>query len=339
MNIKKLEKHISEKYPSYRVSQIVDAVYQKYVSSFSEIKSLPKALILDLENNFRILTFDLDILKTSKKRNAHKASLILADGFKVETALLRSSKGGWTACISSQVGCQMMCEFCATGKAGLKRSLNFYEISDQVLFWQQQIKNLKLDGRLTNIVFMGMGEPFKNWDNVKSAVNLISDKKFMGFGHRHITISTVGLPHGILSLAKEFPQINLAVSLNFVTDKKRNKYMPVNRSHNLLKIKNSLVKYFKLTRRKIFLEYILFDNLNDSINDAELLVDFVNSVDRKLLHINLIRYNYTGASFSSSNTKKAKYFKEYLANNSISVTIRQSLGDDIDAACGQLATR
>jgi adenine C2-methylase RlmN of 23S rRNA A2503 and tRNA A37 len=236
------------------------------------------------------------------------------------------------------------CDFCATGKMGFKRNLSAEEITDQVLFWIQYLKgfrNSKFEIRnydVSNIVFMGMGEPFLNWENVKQSLKILMDKNLFGFGSRSISISTVGIPQGIKELAKEFPQINLAISLHFAFDEKRNKYMTINKEYNLNQIKTAIQGYIKQTKRKVFIEYLMLNDINDNTEDADNLIKFLISIhDNYLLHVNLIRYHKTPGSFSPSSNNKIHKFKDYLEKNNVSVTIRKSLGEEIFAACGQLA--
>jgi adenine C2-methylase RlmN of 23S rRNA A2503 and tRNA A37 len=194
---------------------------------------------------------------------------------------------------------------------------------------------------ITNIVYMGMGEPFLNFEEVKKSLECLTNPDFFGFGSRSISVSTAGIPDGINNLAQEFPQMNLAISLHFATDEIRNKFMPINKKNNLEALRNSLRNYFTKTNRKVFLEYILLEDVNDSMEDAQNLIKYIKSIGhQKLLHINLIRYNSTSNDdLKSSSAGVAKEFKNYLSQNGINVTIRKSLGLDIQGACGQLAGR
>jgi adenine C2-methylase RlmN of 23S rRNA A2503 and tRNA A37 len=183
-----------------------------------------------------------------------------------------------------------------------------------------------------------MGEPFLNWDNVKESLKILMDRKLFGFGSRSISVSTAGIPDGIKELAKEFPQINLAISLHFAADEKRSKYMAINQQYDLTRIKTAIEGYLKQTKRKVFIEYLMIDNINDNAEDAENLIKFLRSIHNNyLLHVNLIRYHKTSGNFNPSSSNKIHKFKDYLDKNKISVTIRKSLGEEIFAACGQLA--
>ncbi|MDP2860646.1 MAG: 23S rRNA (adenine(2503)-C(2))-methyltransferase RlmN [bacterium] len=343
MDISKLETTLKENnQPKFRLNQIKKAIYQDGVSSFSKITSLPKDLREKLNEELPILSFSVEKILDSK--DAHKALLKLNDGNFIETVLISPKPKIWSVCVSSQVGCALGCDFCATGKMGFKRNLSSEEITDQVLFWKQYLngfRNSKFEIRnydVSNIVYMGMGEPFLNWDNVRQSLKILMDKNLFAFGSRSISISTAGIPDGIKALAKEFPQINLAISLHFTTDEKRSKYMAINQQYNLGQLKTAIEEYIKQTKRKVFIEYLMIDNINDNIEDAENLVEFLKSIrSNYLLHVNLIRYHKTSGNFSSSSNNKIHKFKDYLDKNKISVTIRKSLGEEIFAACGQLA--
>ncbi|MDQ1284404.1 MAG: Radical core protein [Patescibacteria group bacterium] len=337
MDIGKLEKILQEDgQPKFRLAQIKKAVFQDGVSSFQEISTVPKGLRGFLEKNMDILPFSLEEIKLSKDKLSAKALLKLQDGNFTETVLMPGSSGAFTVCVSSQIGCPLGCAFCATGKGGFERNLTSEEITGQVLFWRQYLK--KNGGNISNIVFMGMGEPFLNWENVKKSLRELTDPGLFGFGSRSISVSTAGVSDGISKLAKEFPQVNLAVSLHFADDGRRGEFMPINKKFNLTTLRENLHRYLLKTRRKVMLEYIMLAGENDSLTDAKKLVEYVKSIGRlQLLHVNLISYNRTLGEFSGSSVKTISQFKEYLLKNGISATVRKSLGADISGACGQLA--
>jgi 23S rRNA (adenine(2503)-C(2))-methyltransferase len=346
MNLEKLKEVLKvNKQPIFRLRQTIKAVYQDGVSSFGEISTLPQNLREILEKEIAILPFSIEKIFVSRDERSIKTLLKLIDGNFVETVLISPKPEVWSACISSQVGCPMGCLFCATGKSGFKRNLTAEEITGQILFWKQYLKNsLKLNppaggqNLKFTIVFMGMGEPFLNWENVREGLKILTDKDMFGFSSRSISISTCGIPEGIKKLAKEFPQVNLAISLHFASDKKRSEFMPINEKYDLDEIKKALEKYFAVTRRKVFIEYIMLAGENDSLRDAEKLAEYLKSIgDTHLLHVNLIRYNITSGRFSPSPENKIQDFKNYLLKKHLSVTIRKSLGEDIEGACGQLA--
>ncbi len=287
----------------------------------------------------------------------------------IETVLISPKPGTWSACISCQVGCAMGCRFCATGKMGFKRNLTAEEITDQILFWKQYLaKNLKSkilnpktdsaennqednlipfqnskfeiqNSDVSNIVFMGMGEPFNNWEHVSQSIKDLTNEKLFGFGSRSLSVSTSGIASGIEKLASNFPQVNLAISLHFASDEKRDRYMPVNKVDNLESLKKALQKYFQVTKRKVFLEYIMLDGVNDAALDAKMLAQYLHSVgNAHLLHVNLIRYNATSADLKPSSKTRTQLFKKELEKYFINATIRKSLGEEIKGACGQLAS-
>jgi len=339
MQIKDLSEFIEKyKLPKYRFKQIIKAVYVEAVSDFSEITTIPKDLRERLGQEINILSFSVVQVLAAKDKKSFKALLALSDGQKIETVLISPLPGQWSVCVSSQAGCALGCKFCATGAFGPGRNLSAEEICDQVLFWQQYLKENKISGSFSNVVFMGMGEPFLNYDEVKKSIFKLLDPELFNFSARHISVSTVGIPTEIKSFAKDFPQLNLAISLVSAFDKKRSELMPINKQFDLAKIKKALDFYLEKTRRKVFLEYIMFKNINDSEKDADKLTEFIRLFERKdLLHVNLIHYNQGAAGLEPSSKDKIRQFKNYLLRNKISVTIRKSLGDEIQAACGQLA--
>jgi len=334
VDIQKLELFLKENdQPKFRLEQIKKAIYQDGINSFLDITALPKDLREALDKNIEILPFKLEKVLTSKDEKSYKALLKLKDGNLIETVLISPKPGLWSVCISCQSGCSLGCKFCATGQMGFIRDLTAEEISSQVLFWKQYLRKI-----ISNIVYMGMGEPFLNWENVKESLKTLTDKNLFNFGSRSISISTAGIPEGIEKMAKEFPQINLAISLHFADNKKREEFMAINKKYDLEEIKKAIQNYLEKTKRKVFIEYLMLDSINDNTEDADNLIKFLKSIDANyLLHVNLIRYNQTSETLKPSSNNKVHKFKEYLEKNNISVTIRKSLGDEINAACGQLA--
>lgn len=338
MQIKKIKEFLdANSVPAYRLKQIMKAIYSDSIDSFLDITTISKDLRQKMSEEIKMLSFEVDEVLASDTKESFKARLKLADGNFIETVLLKQ-KDSWSVCISSQVGCAMGCRFCATGALGFMRSLTSEEITDQVLFWKQYLKKNSLDNYLTSIVFMGMGEPFNNYKEVKRSIEILTDETVFNFGMRHISVSTSGLPAGIKQLAKDFGQINLAISIIVADDAKRSHLMRVNEQFDLGEIKKALDVYFKTTNRKVFLEYIMFKDFNDSIEDAENLIKFVKSNMRPdLLHVNLINYNTSSGDFLPSDREVVVKFKDYLTKNRVSATVRRSLGEEIKAACGQLA--
>lgn len=347
MNLQNLEQFLKDNnQPNFRLKQIKKAIFQDGVSAWSEITTLSKELREILEKEMQILSFDVEKVLISKDNQSVKALLKFQDGEMIETVLLSSEKN-WTVCVSSQVGCPLNCAFCATGREGFRRNLTAEEITDQILFWKQYLKkfqNSKLkiqNSTVSNIVYMGMGEPFLNWDQVKKSLEDLINPELFGFGSRSISVSTAGIPEGIEIFTANFPQMNLAISLHFAEDEMRSRYMPISRQYNLKEIRETLKKYFQKSKRKVFIEYILFRGLNDSPQDARKLSEYLKSIGHSyLLHVNLIAYNaeYEKTDkFRASSRDDALKFKNCLEESHINVTIRKSLGNDIQGACGQLA--
>jgi len=350
MDIKKLQQFLDENgLPKFRLGQIQKAIFTDGVFSFGEITTLSKELREKMEKELRLLSFEIEKVLTAKDGQSIKALLKLHSGDLIETVLISPKPGIWSACISCQVGCAMGCRFCATGKMGFKRDLTAEEITDQILFWKQYLKKnssdlfenceLKIENcDVNNIVYMGMGEPFNNWKEVSESIKILTDEKLFGFGSRSISVSTSGIAEGIERMANEFPQVNLAISLHFASNEKRNRFMPINKKDNLENLRDALKKYFTITKRKVFLEYIMLDGINDTALDAKLLADFIYSIgNTHLLHMNLIRYNMTSEELKPSSKTRTQLFKQELEKHNINATIRKSLGEEIEAACGQLA--
>lgn len=340
MDLIKLEQFLKEnKQPAFRLKQIKKAVFQDAITSFEKVTVLPKDLRDGLAKNFSILSFKEKSLLGSKDEKSYKALVELGDKKVIETVLLNMRPGFWSVCVSSQAGCAMKCSFCATGVGGFFRNLSPEEIWGQVLFWKNFIMKNKIDGHISNVVYMGMGEPFNNIENVFESIRVLTDKDMIGLGQRSISVSTCGILSGIERFAAEFPQVNLAISLHAADDKLRSEIMPVNKTYNLEKLAESLRNYFKKANRKIFIEYILLDHKNDSPENAKELARYLRSIGHThLLHINLIVFNEIfGSSFKPSSRARAVEFEKYLIKDGFNATIRKSLGQDIQGACGQLA--
>lgn len=340
MDFKKLEQFLKDnKQPAFRLKQIQKAVFCDDVISFYDMTVLPKDLRELLENKFKILPFQIKSISESKDKKSFKALLELSDKKVIETVLLNMNTGYWSVCVSSQAGCAMRCSFCATGAGGFFRNLTPDEIWGQVLFWKQYIRTESLFGKISNTVYMGMGEPFNNIDNVFESIKVLVDPDMFGFGQRSISVSTCGIVTGIEKFAGIFPQVNLAVSLHGANDKLRSEIMPVNKTYNLQKLAESLKEYFKKSNRKVFIEYILLDGVNDGPKNVKELVDYLKGIGHThLLHINLIVFNkIAGSLFNPSARARAVEFEKYLIKSGFNATIRKSLGQDIEGACGQLA--
>jgi 23S rRNA (adenine(2503)-C(2))-methyltransferase len=323
--------------PKFRWDQVRQAVYGRAVQSYDEVAVLPADLRERLKAEAPILSLRERRVSVSPDGRAHKALLDLADGRTVETVLLRPSDRRWTTCISSQVGCAVACTFCATGLMGLTRSLTPEEIADQVLFWRQYMAKNALPGRLDNVVYMGMGEPFACYDQVAASLRLLMDQKLLAIGARHISVSTSGVAPKIVQFAKDFPQVNLALSLHAATDALRTRLVPMNKAYDLAALAKALKEYLALTNRKIFFEYVLLKGDNDRAADADALIAWLKDLGpRELLHVNLIVFNQTDTPHLPTDEADARRFQKRLLDAGFHSTVRQNLGRDIEGACGQL---
>ncbi|MBI4348233.1 MAG: 23S rRNA (adenine(2503)-C(2))-methyltransferase RlmN [Elusimicrobia bacterium] len=324
--------------PKFRLAQILEAVYKRGASSYAEITSLPAPLREALGPAAPILSLTERRVLVSKDGRARKAALALADGLAIEAVLLKPKPGdAWSVCVSVQAGCAVGCTFCATGLMGLRRDLTSEEIVDQVLFWLQYLRREKVPGRITNVVYMGMGEPFHNYENVAESLRALTDPARAGLAQRHVAVSTSGLAPGIDRFADDFPQVSLALSLHAANDELRTKLVPVNKAYPLAKLAASVRKYLDKTNRRLFLEYVLLSGENDAPKHADELASFVRRVGKPhLVHVNLIVWNPTRTAHAPSSAANARAFKARLEESGLSVTIRKNLGQDIQGACGQL---
>ncbi|MEK7478468.1 MAG: 23S rRNA (adenine(2503)-C(2))-methyltransferase RlmN, partial [Patescibacteria group bacterium] len=305
------------------------SLFQDLINNWQEAIGLPLALREKLDKEFPIEISAESF--TSKDKNTVKTLITLEDGLEVETVLMRHKDNRNTVCVSSQVGCPMNCSFCATGKMGFKRNLEVWEILEQILFFARYLKDL--NEKITNVVFMGMGEPFLNYQNVMTAIRILNDKNGFNLGARHISISTCGIIEGIKKLADEDMQINLAISLHAPDNETRSKIMPANKNYPIEKILKAVDEYIKKTNRQVMFEYIMLKNVNDSEEHAIALAKLLK---KPLYMVNLIVYNPTGL-FYPSPASQIKKFKEILESEGITVTQRHEFGQDIEGACGQLA--
>ncbi len=325
--------------PSYRIAQMREAVFVQGITDWDEAAVLPAPLREKLKKEVKILSFDVVTVQHSRRDLVFKALLKLNDGNKIETVLMRPGKT-WSVCVSSQAGCPLGCAFCATGKMGFKRNLTTEEITDQVLFWYQFLRKEHKDARVSNVVFMGMGEPLLNYLNVVNAVGDLSNPDFLGIGQRHISVSTSGIADKFLNLATDLPQVNLALSLHNADDEERTALMPVNRKFNLETLKETLEEYLVRTGREVFIEYTVIDGENSTPAHVRKLGKWITSIrNNYLLHVNLIACNPAVGKAAEPKEETVKKFAKGLQGLNINVTIRKSLGSDISAACGQLAAQ
>lgn len=323
--------------PKFRWDQVRQAVFGRSVASWDEIMVLPAETRKALTEKLPLLSIKERRVDVSSDGRAHKALFDLVDGSVVETVLLRPSETRWTTCISSQVGCAVACTFCATGLMGLTRSLTPEEITDQVLFWRQYMAKKNLPGRLDNVVYMGMGEPFACYEQVSTSLKILMDQKQFAIGARHISVSTSGVAPKIALFGKDFPQVNLAISLHAATDDLRTRLVPMNKAFNLAALAAALKEYIGSTNRKIFFEYVLLKGENDRDQDADALIRWLDAVGPKeLLHVNLIVFNQTDTPHKPTDENDAREFQARLLAGGYKSTVRQNLGRDIDGACGQL---
>ncbi|MDP1884622.1 MAG: 23S rRNA (adenine(2503)-C(2))-methyltransferase RlmN [Candidatus Moranbacteria bacterium] len=328
MNLEKIETILKNE-PDFRLKQARKAVFHDLITDWSEATTLPKNIREKLQKEAP-LDIDAEIF-SSKDGRTIKVRLVLEDGLAIETVLMKHTDRRNTVCVSSQVGCPLRCLFCVTGEMGFKRDLNASEIAEQVLFFARHLG--KQNEKISNIVFMGMGEPFLNWENVKEAIKLINDDNCFGIGARKISVSTAGITEGIEKLADEFPQINLAISLHAPDDKLRGELMPVNKKYPLPKVFQAVDDYIEKTNRKVMFEYVMLKGVNDSEKQAR---ELARLLKYPLYMINLIAYNPNGG-FEPTPAEKIKKFKDILENAGIFTTQRYRFGTDIEAACGQLA--
>ncbi len=319
---------------AFRAKQIYEWLWQKAASSFDTMTNLSKPLREFLNINFVIHGLQIDSVQESKD-GTRKYAFRLYDDKLIESVLI-PSKDRVTACISSQVGCNFGCKFCATGKLRFKRNLTVGEIFDQVALLQKEAET-KYDNTLSNIVIMGMGAPLLNFTNTRRAIERLTSENGLGISPRRITLSTVGIPKKIKRLADEDVKFHLAISLHTANNHKRSHIMPVNNSYPLEKLQNSIAYFHKKTNSRITFEYLLMRDFNDSLTDAAELANFCKIVPCK---VNLIEFNpVEGCEFKRSDREKTEAFFNFLQNKNIIVNIRRSKGSDIDAACGQLANK
>jgi len=320
--------------PSYRAKQIHEWLWKKRAISFNEMTSLSLSLRELLEQNFCLNA--VKIHKAEKSSDGTiKYSLKLYDNKLVEGVLIPSKKR-LTACISSQVGCSLSCTFCATGTLKLERNLNYAEIYDQIFILNEEAL-LNFGKPLSNIVYMGMGEPLLNYENLLKSIELVSSKTGLSMSPKRITVSTAGIAKMIKKLADDDVRFNLAISLHTSDDKKREEIMPINKSINLEELKESIKYFFEKTGTRITYEYILFKDINDSLDDAHELVKFCKSTPYK---VNLIEYNSVdNIPFQKASNNKTEKFINFLNEKNVIVNLRRSKGKDINAACGQLVNK
>jgi 23S rRNA (adenine2503-C2)-methyltransferase len=310
----------------FRANQVFEWLWKKSSRSFNDMTNLSMEVRFMLQEHYSFHTAVPETQQNSVDGTV-KTAFRLHDGLMVEGVLIPSGDRS-TVCISSQVGCALGCRFCATGQLGFARNLTVGEIFDQVT-WMQK------DCDISNIVFMGMGEPYLNYESVMGAIEKITSAEGLGMSPQRITVSSVGIPKMIKKMAEDDPKYHFALSLHAATDEKRDKVIPFNLKHPLNELTDALKYYHKKTAMRFTIEYILFGNFNDSIADAKDLALFCRNFPIK---INIIEYNpVKGSGFAKSDPEKTRAFVDFLESRNLVVNVRQSRGKDIDAACGQLA--
>ena len=311
----------------YRAEQIFKWIYIDKVKTFEEMTNLSLELRKKLEENYTMCNFK--ILKKQESSDGTKKYLFdVLDGNAIETVLMEYNS--WkTICVSSQIGCKMGCKFCASTGIPFVRNLTSGEIVEQILAVEQDIQ-----GRISNVVFMGIGEPLDNYENVINAIHILNNQKGLNIGARHISISTSGLVPKIYKLAEENIPCTLSISLHATTNEKRSSMMPVNKTYPIEELIQACKDYIEKTNRRISFEYALAKDNNDNLSDAKGLVKLLKGM---LCHVNLIPINkIENGSFTKSSNENILKFRDYLNDHGIVATIRRELGSDIEAACGQL---
>lgn len=327
-NLEELKKElqtINEK--PFRAEQIFKWLYQERVKSFDEMTNLSLDLREKLKQNYTICNYNI-LKKQESKDGTIKYLFDVLDGNAIETVLM-SYHHGYSICVSSQIGCKMGCKFCASTGINFIRSLTSGEIVEQIIAVEQD-QNI----RISNVVFMGIGEPLDNYDNVVNAIHIINNPKGLNIGTRHISVSTSGLVPKIYQLADENIQCTLSISLHATNNEKRSAMMPVNNAYPIEELIQACKDYIAKTNRRISFEYALAKDNNDNLDDAKELVKLLKGM---LCHVNLIPINkIENGQYSKSTNENIMKFRDYLNDHGIVATIRRELGSDIDAACGQL---
>ena len=325
---------VKEGEKAFRGNQVYEWLWKKSAHTFDDMTNISKETRYMLESNFVINHIKVDTIQRSSDGTI-KNAVRLHDGLVVESVLI-PTKTRTTACVSSQVGCSLDCKFCATARLKRMRNLNPDEIVDQVVAIDNESR-LYFDRRLSNIVFMGMGEPLMNYNNVLKAIDKITSPEGLGMSPKRITLSTSGVPKMIKKMADDNVKFNLAVSLHSAIDEVRTSIMPFNVTFPLQDLKEALQYWYTKTKNRITYEYVVWEGINDTKKDVEALIEFCKFAPSK---INLIEYNpIDDGEFQQASSKAIDMYVSMLEKNNITVTVRRSRGKDIDAACGQLANK
>jgi 23S rRNA (adenine2503-C2)-methyltransferase len=323
--------------PAYRAKQVYDWMWKLGAKGFDDMSNVPAPLREILKENFTYQSIELDLRQNSEDGTI-KSRYKLFDGYKIETVLIPvPDDKRATACVSSQVGCSLTCSFCATGKMGRLRNLTAAEIYDQA-FEMNRLSKETLDYPLTNIVYMGMGEPLLNYGPVMESIQMITSPHGMAWSPRRITLSTAGIAKMIRRLGDEKVKFNLALSLHAADDLKRNQIMPINETNSLKTLMEALDYFYKQTNGRISFEYIALKGFNDTFEDADRLVKLCRG--QFPVKVNVIEYNpVPGVPFEKSDERQVDKFARRVRDKGVMITVRRSRGKDIDAACGQLANQ
>ena len=319
----------------FRARQVWEWIWMKHAQSFADMTNLSKELRQKLGDNFTLPALTVDATQYSSDGTI-KSRFKTHEGHLCEGVLI-PTESRYTACVSSQIGCSLSCKFCATGYIDRKRNLDYDEIYDEVVLLNQQTEKT-YGKKLSNIVFMGMGEPLLNYKNVLKAIERITAEDGLGMSPRRITVSTAGVAKMIRQLGDDKVRFKLALSLHAPNDTKRNEIMPINESNNLKALIDALNHFYKETKNEITLEYILFKDFNDSEKDAQELIKIYRQIPADL--VNIIEYNpIEFAKFEKPSEERVQQFMDTLAKAKVNAHLRRSRGKDIDAACGQLANK
>lgn len=325
-------KSLGEK--AFRAKQVHEWLWKKNARSFEEMSNLSKELRATLEENFEIDHIEIKDQQISTDKTI-KCAFDTVDHRVVEGVLIPTSKR-MTACISSQVGCSLACKFCATGRLKLMRNLTAGEMVDQVVYLRDQAEE-RYNTPLSNIVYMGMGEPLLNYKNMLESTEILTSEAGLGISPKRITVSTAGIAKMIKKLGDDEVKFNLALSLHAANDEKRSQIMEINDTNNLEALREALEYFHERTGTRVTFEYIIFKDFNDSLEDAQELAEFAKCVPCK---VNIIEYNpIEDGEFQQASVQKVDAFAKYLENKNMIVNVRRSRGKDIDAACGQLANK
>ena len=336
MTLQDLESYFQELgQQKFRAKQVYEWLWQKQAHSFEAMTNLSKDLRLKLTEHFSLPALKIDATQYSADGTIKSRFKTFDDHF-VEGVLI-PTESRQTACVSSQIGCSLSCKFCATGYMERKRNLNFDEIYDEAVLINQQSERV-YGKKLSNIVFMGMGEPLLNYKNVLTAIDRITSPDGLAMSPRRITVSTAGVAKMIKQLADDNVRFKLALSLHAANDAKRHEIMPINDTNNIKSLIEALNYFYRQTRNEITFEYILFNNFNDSLKDADELIRIYRQVPADL--VNIIEYNPIDfATFEKPEEQRVQAFMNYLEKHKVNARLRRSRGKDIDAACGQLANK